>query len=257
MSRVDYYSILGVGKNASEDEIKKAYRKLAMKYHPDRNRGDGQKDAEEKFKEVKEAYENLTSPTPSRNNGEYYDHFREQDIENIFRDIFSNNSFRFNETFTTTNSKPILSIRITLEEAYKGKTVTVGTNTKVNIPAGIRDGAKLYANGKFFKIEVQAHRKFKRAEDHLLVDIDISAIEAMLGIEAVLDHLDGSKLAFAIPAGIQVGQVVRLAGKGMRNPEIDAYGDLMVRVSITVPKNLSDEDKATLKSLNHRENIEI
>jgi len=60
MAKRDYYDILGVPKNASEDDIKKAYRKLAMKYHPDRNQGDGAKAAEEKFKEAKEAYEMLS-----------------------------------------------------------------------------------------------------------------------------------------------------------------------------------------------------
>ncbi|HEX7689424.1 MAG TPA: molecular chaperone DnaJ [Burkholderiaceae bacterium] len=62
MSKRDYYEVLGVAKNASDDDIKKAYRKLAMKYHPDRNQGDGAKSAEEKFKEAKEAYEMLSDP---------------------------------------------------------------------------------------------------------------------------------------------------------------------------------------------------
>ncbi|MCX7669990.1 MAG: DnaJ domain-containing protein, partial [Anaerolineae bacterium] len=60
MAKRDYYEVLGVPKNASEDDIKKAYRKLAMKYHPDRNQGDEAKKAEEKFKEAKEAYEMLS-----------------------------------------------------------------------------------------------------------------------------------------------------------------------------------------------------
>jgi len=59
-SKRDYYEVLGVAKNATEDDIKKAYRKLAMKYHPDRNQGDGAKKAEEQFKEAKEAYEMLS-----------------------------------------------------------------------------------------------------------------------------------------------------------------------------------------------------
>ena len=62
MAKRDYYDILGVPRNASEDDIKKAYRKLAMKHHPDRNQGDAAKAAEEKFKEAKEAYEMLTDP---------------------------------------------------------------------------------------------------------------------------------------------------------------------------------------------------
>ncbi|WKB52818.1 molecular chaperone DnaJ [Eleftheria terrae] len=62
MAKRDYYEVLGVAKNASDDDIKKAYRKLAMKYHPDRNQGDAAKEAEEKFKEAKEAYEMLSEP---------------------------------------------------------------------------------------------------------------------------------------------------------------------------------------------------
>ena len=62
MAKRDYYEVLGVAKNASDDDIKKAYRKLAMKYHPDRNQGDQAKKAEEKFKEAKEAYEMLSEP---------------------------------------------------------------------------------------------------------------------------------------------------------------------------------------------------
>ena len=62
MAKRDFYEVLGVPKNASDDDIKKAYRKLAMKYHPDRNQGDGAAKAEEKFKEAKEAYEMLSDP---------------------------------------------------------------------------------------------------------------------------------------------------------------------------------------------------
>jgi molecular chaperone DnaJ len=62
MAKRDFYEILGVGKTASDDEIKKAYRKLAMKHHPDRNQGEASKAAEEKFKEAKEAYEMLSDP---------------------------------------------------------------------------------------------------------------------------------------------------------------------------------------------------
>src|ERR1044072_2523192 len=62
MAKRDYYDVLGVAKNASEDDIKKAYRKLAMKHHPDRNQGDGAKKSEEQFKEAKEHYEMLAAP---------------------------------------------------------------------------------------------------------------------------------------------------------------------------------------------------
>jgi DnaJ-class molecular chaperone len=87
--------------------------------------------------------------------------------------------------------------------------------------------------------------------------VSISSIEAILGVEAILDHLDGAKLQFTIPAGIQPGQIVKLAGKGMRNPEIDRDGDVLVRISINIPRNISDDEKNILKSLSHRESINI
>src|SRR3990167_11125815 len=71
MAKRDYYEVLGVAKNASEDDIKKAYRKLAMKHHPDRNQGDGSKVAEDKFKEAKEAYEMLSDAQKRAAYGQY------------------------------------------------------------------------------------------------------------------------------------------------------------------------------------------
>ena len=79
----------------------------------------------------------------------------------------------------------------------------------------------------------------------------------MLSVDALLDHLDGSKLQFTIPAGIQNGQVVRLGNKGMKNPENDRFGDLMIRITVTTPKNLTDAEKTFLKTMKHRESFNI
>jgi molecular chaperone DnaJ len=125
------------------------------------------------------------------------------------------------------------------------------------VPKGVRSGTKFYVDGKFYRVDVQQHFKFKRSLDDLLVDIEISAIEAMLGIQASLEHLDEARLQFSIPPGIQPGQVVKLSGKGMKNPESDRYGDMLVRIAIRIPQNMSDSDKATLKNINHRDSINI
>lgn len=271
MSKRDYYDILGLAKNASEDDIKKAYRKLAMKYHPDRNPGEGAKEAEEKFKEAKEAYETLSDPQKK----EQYDSYGHQagnfahrshqaDVDQeafaeIFKTMFERGNFKFDEGVfgQRTAAKPTFSINISLADAYTGKNVRVDVNTTINIPRGIRTGTKLFVNGKIYRIDVQPHAKFKRSNDDLLVDVEISAIEAILGVEAVLEHLDGVKLQFAIPAGIQPGQIIRLGSKGMRNPEIDKTGDLMVRISVKIPRGLSDTEKASIKSVTHRASINI
>ena len=90
-----------------------------------------------------------------------------------------------------------------------------------------------------------------------MIEINITAVEAMLGVEATLEHLDGNKLQFNIPAGIQSGQIVKLSRMGIKNPEMDTYGDLLVRIGVTIPKNLQEADKAILRSLAHRDSITI
>jgi DnaJ-class molecular chaperone len=108
-----------------------------------------------------------------------------------------------------------------------------------------------------YQVNVQTHPKFKRANDDLLVDVEIDAFEAMLGLEAFLEHLDRTKLQFRIPAGIQQGQIVKLSNKGMNNPETDKVGDLLVRCSIVIPRNLTEEQKGVLKKMSRRESINI
>src|ERR1043165_4804597 len=140
-SKRDYYEILGVAKNASEDDIKKAYRKLAMKFHPDRNQGEGGKAAEEKFKEAKEAYEML-SDAPKRAaydqyghagvdpnvggfrpGGEGYGGFAEA-FGDIFGDLFGGaaaGGARRGGSQVYRGSDLSYAMEITLEEAARGK----------------------------------------------------------------------------------------------------------------------------------------
>lgn len=265
MNKRDYYDVLGVPKTATEDDIKKSYRKLAMKYHPDRNQGD--KASEEKFKEAKEAYEVLSdsqkraaydNPHSGFERNTYTQHDAEV-FKSMFEQAFHNKGFNFDDIFahSSASSKPTLSVNISLADAYTGKQIRVDSGTVLNIPKGIRSGTKLFVNNKLYRIDVAKHHKFQRANDDLLVDVEISAIEAILGANAVLEHLDSAMLQFSIPAGIQPGQIIRLAGKGLRNPEIDKIGDLMVRINIKIPKGLSETEIASLKSITHRDSINI
>ena len=267
MSKRDYYDVLGVSKDASDDDIKKAYRKLAMKHHPDRETGN-----EAKFKEISEAYDQLGDPNKraqydNRDSGfssgpRGFAHSTNGNVdltEEFMRTFFSDGS-PFADIFGQHRAQPrntVHRVSISLEDAYLGKTARISATATLNIPAGVRTGTKLYSDSKFYEIEVQQHYKFKRANDDLLVDIELNAIEAMIGIDAVLVHLDQTQLQFSIPAGIQPGQIVKLSGKGMKNPEIDRYGDMMVRINITIPKSLSDTDKDLLKKLQHRDSINI
>jgi curved DNA-binding protein len=265
MSVKDYYKILGIERTATEDEIKQSYRRLAMKYHPDRNRDDTVGNAEERFKEINEAYECLSD----KNKKHQYDHggmndpFSNRhhgpnhfDFNEIFGNVFGQ-SFGFNPQGRATRQQSINVITISLEDAYNGKNVTIGPNLSINVPQGIRSGTRFYGNGALYMVDIQPHRKFKRSNDDLLVDIEITAIEAMIGMEAVLEHLDNATLQFAIPPGMQPGQIIKLSGKGMKNPETDRHGDLLVRMGIKIPTSISDEYKSLLKTFQHRTIINI
>ena len=274
MSKRDYYEVLGLAKNASDDDIKKAYRKLASKYHPDKVQDEAEKAAVEvKFKEAKEAYESLSEPEKRsmydqhgfNNPQNSFAHGRPGqhqqwsfgdagDMHRVFEEIFRSNA---GGGFTRANARPVAIITMGLQDAYLGRTVQPDANTTVVIPAGIRSGTKLFVDGKLYQIDIRQDAKFKRSLDDLMVEISISAIEAMLGVEATLEHLDSAKFQFSIPSGIQSGQIVRLARKGMKNPETNSIGDLLVRVSVVVPRDLSDSDRTALKGLSHRSSITI
>lgn len=270
VDKKDYYSTLGLSRNASADEIKKAYRQLASRYHPDKHPGkDGSSEktyAEEKFKEIGEAYDVLSNPEKksqydfpkhtfrSFDTGTSYSH---DDFSDILKDIFTANSFGgADNQYAHRPRHSSIDLTVSLKDAYLGKTVQVSSHNSINIPPGVRTGTKFYIDGKIYRVNVQHHDRFKRSNDDLLIEIQITAIEAMLGIVATLTHLDDTQLQFTIPAGIQQGQIVKLTGKGMRNTETDKYGDVLVRISsIVIPKNFSDDDKDLLKKLQHRSTI--
>jgi len=248
-----HYETLGVNSNASESDIKKAYKKLAMKYHPDRG-GDASK-----FKEINEAYQYLLDPK----NTQYRSYTSNDKWSRYeFDDFTDETDYRHGTMFHTNNrkqsTKKTYIYKISLEDAYTGKVIHYD-NKAVKIPAGVRTGNKLYISGKFLEIAVLPHDKFQRAEDDLLVNVSISAIEAMLGVEVFITHINGSKLKFKIQPGIQPGNVVRLLGKGMPNPELDKKGDLLIRCNVYVPEILPDADIIKIRSLieHNRKSIEI
>lgn len=263
MSKRDYYDILGVNRSATDTELKKAYRSLASKLHPDKG------GTTEKFQELQEAYEHLSDPqkremfnrfghNASQQTAQTHAHtnMRPDQFSEMFSSMF--NRGHFSDIFGQPQQQIQRHIvNITLEDAYKGKHLRLPGGISLSIPAGVRHGTKFHAEQALYEVHIQPHLKFKRADDDLLVDVEIGAVEAMLGVDVLLDHLDRTKLQFTIPHGIQHGQVVRLASKGMKNPATDKHGDLMIRISVSIPKTLTDQQKEFLRTMPHRTSFDI
>ena len=255
------YEVLGVAKDADQASIKKAYKKLAQKYHPDRYDGD---DAKTKFQEINTAYQTLSDPDKraaydnpapegytfrtSGGNGSMEDVLRQMAEEMMGRGGMGRGQ-RY----------PMANVTITLEEAFTGTTRTLtsdGNVTTIDIPAGVRSGNQLMVNEIIIVVNVARHHKFQRSHDDLATAVQINAIEAMVGVECCLTNIDGKVIKVKIPAGIQHGKLVRAEGMGMPNPEINKRGDLLVQVAITTPSNLTDEEKDSIMNIQHRKSFD-
>lgn len=307
MEYKDYYKTLGVSRNASDDEIKQAYRKLAMKYHPDRNPGN--KEAEDKFKDINEANEVLSdSKKRARYNqlGESYQDWQQQggsannfnwddwvkqsqrggggtrvDV-NDFGDIFGGSggfSDFFSSIFAGAQGYPgggrtaggrraaaqparvyEQPVKISLKEAYEGAIrILQFDNTKkieVKIPAGAKTGTKVRASGAgpnrsdiHLVVEVDNDARFERKGNDIYTEVSVDLYTAILGGQAKVVTLKGDVL-LNIPPETQSGKTFRLAGQGMPLlKKSNQFGDLYAKVKITVPTEISEEEKKLFEQL--------
>jgi curved DNA-binding protein len=309
MEYKDYYKILGVERSASDQEIKKAYRKLAMKYHPDRNPGD--KNAEDRFKEINEAYQVLSDTTKRSRYDQLGDsYFRYQQgggapggfnwdqwynqsqggnarrvdvgdlgdlfggagaggFSDFFRMIFGDLSGGgFTSTRQTSGRAGSAAprsmeqpVNISLMEAFQGTSRMIQsgshrlevkiprgakTGTKVRVPAGSTPGmqADLY-----LVIEVTPDSRYERKENDLYTDVNIDLYTAILGGQTSVQTPAGNVM-LTIPAGTQPGQTFRLTGRGMPVlKSTETFGDMYVRAKVSLPRNLSAEEKEIFQKL--------
>ena len=247
----DYYEVLGVQKGASDDELKKAYRKLARKYHPDLNKDNPE--AADKFKEVNEAYEVLSDKEKRAK----YDQFG-------FAGVVTQTQRTPLGMFQTQGACPNCRgtgkiIKKPCPKCGGQGRVRKTRKFKVNIPAGIDDGQSIQQRGQgnagvnggpagdlFVTVAIRPHPIFTRNGPDVHVDIPISFAQAALGDTLQVPTIDG-RIEYKIPEGTQTGTTFRMRGKGIQNVNGRGRGDQYVRVNIEVPKNLSEKQKKLLR----------
>ncbi|OQY21043.1 MAG: integrase [Desulfobacteraceae bacterium 4572_35.2] len=258
----DYYATLGVEKSASDTEIKKAYRKLAVKYHPDKNAGD--KKAEERFKEISEAYAVLSDTEKKQQYDQFGDSgfhqrysqediFRGADFGDIFGggggdDIFSQlfgggrggqRRSSYHRPQPAKGQDYIMRLNIPFRQAVTGGERMVNyqhngqtEKIQVRIPAGIETGQKLRVSGKGGPSPSGG-----KTGDLLC-----------LGTSATVTTLAGKK-RIKIPAGTKNGSKIRLKGHGVPKHGKHAAGDLFAQIVVDIPKKLDDEQRQLLEQL--------
>jgi len=344
----DYYEILGVSKDASAEDIKSAFRKLARQYHPDVNH---EPDAEEKFKEINEAFAVLGDPDKRAaydrygfagvsGNGSQWDATNIDPFE-IFEQFFGfggmGGSSRRRNSSPRRGEDLVTSLTLTFEEAFFGaeKDISItreeicqvckgtgsepGTSTKtcatcgghgevrqvrntflgsmvqvttcptcggagkvieqpchscrghgyetrtihktVPIPAGVDDGTQIRLAGEgqpgnnggprgnlYIKVGVRPHQYFRRKENDILVDLNINVSQAALGADIMAPTMQG-ETKLSIPAGTQSGRIFRLHGKGFPYVHSSNTGDLLVIISVEIPKRVSKEQRELFEKL--------
>ncbi len=300
----DYYKILGVEKSASQDEIKKAFRKLAMKYHPDRNQDN--KNAEEKFKQVTEANEVLSDPEKRKkydslgsnwkqyqSRGQGFDDFYSNygrggggaqysysgNLDDLFGNISGFSDFFesfFGRSGTATGRTQRVRSRkgqdfeatlyIPLIETYNGTTKEIsvgGKRVRVKISPGTKDGKKLRLKGLgnegmnggekgdlYLTLKIEKDPYFELDGNNLYYDLYVDLYTAVLGGKKQVITLSGKTVNITIPKGTDSGKLLRLKGLGFPNSEnSNIYGDLLVRIKVELPQNLTIEEKELFKKL--------
>lgn len=270
----DHYQTLGVSKTATQEEIKKAFRKLASQHHPDKG-GDTAT-----FQKIQAAYDILgdaakradyDNPQPQwNNNGAGFRGF-EDIFQNFggFGDIFGHRAQHFHQP--QRNRTLNLQTAVTLEEAFTGKELVANIQLpsgreqiiNVKIPPGVNDGTVLrlreigddtYTNitrgDVHLSVTVISHSVFVRQGDDLVKEIEIDALDAILGTNITISTIDGKILNVTIKEGTQPGTILSAHGYGMPNMHNNNFkGRLLLPIKVIIPTNLTDDQKTLIKQV--------
>lgn len=262
-----YHDILGIEPNASENDIKKAYRKMASKHHPDKGGNT------EQFQQVQEAYERLTNPEKFQDEQAHYRQYTGDPFRGFhgapggIQDAFEELLRRHHHQQRQPTIK--LHLEIELESTLHEQTKTIHVPEynippfEITIPVGIRNGeAMKYSqvpttnpNNPHVNLQIvflyRQHKDFQIENHvHLVKYETVDALEAMIGTTITVETIDGKALNVKVPAGTQNGQKLKIPAHGLKykeNPNV--RGDMYVEVLITVPYLVDDEEKDIITKL--------
>jgi len=266
---MDYYSILGIPKSASQDDIKRAYRKLAGKHHPDKGGDTAQ------LQKIQEAYATLGD---EQKKAEYDNpmpqfHFQANDMGDMFGAMFGAGFGGFQQR-QRKNRNINIRVEMTLEEILVGKEVTGSIrlpsgkdqNIQISIPAGVMHGDNIRFRGLgddsapgaprgdlIAQIVEIPHPKFKRDGRNLYAGYEISVFDAILGKTIKFKTLENKELEIKVPAGIQPGQMIKCDSYGLpAGPHNTHRGTLFIEIKVVIPKTMFTEDLKEIERLAQR-----
>lgn len=252
----DYYLILGLDRTASQEDIKKAFRRLAMEHHPDRG-GDSSQ-----FHKINEAYETLSNETkkkeydnPSTTN--YRFNSQGSQFDDVFREFFRDAYYR-----PTKNADLTIAATISLKDVISGKDLIASYKLKsgreetveIKIPPGVENGNTMrYVNlgddhlpnvprgDLYVKIRVVSERNWERSGADLLTSINVNALDMIIGTTVTVTGLDDKAVKLTIPAGTQNGTVFGITDHGLPLRQTSKRGRLLVKILAQIPR-ISDEN---------------
>lgn len=271
---MDYYQTLGINKNATQDEVKKAYRKLASQYHPDKG-GDTAM-----FQKIEEAYRILSDPekknqydNPQQNFGGFSFNGMGPDI-NIFTqgfntdDIFTHIFGHHNNPFQRQghNHKQLFrtQIVVSLEDAYNGKTQALKIQTfkeqkviNIEIPKGVKDNTQLKYDNLLensiliVEFKVTPHLKFERRNNDLYSNFPISILDLITGTTIDFTTMSGKTFQVNVPPKTQPYMQLKIANQGMPIMGTSMFGDQILLLKPFMPDNIDNEiTESILRSKN-------
>lgn len=285
----NHYQTLGVSETATQEEIKAAYRKLAMQHHPDKNFGSH--DSEGKFKELNEAYDTLKDPAKrhaydsSRNssfgfnsenlNEANFDSILNNLYETLFRENMRGNKFewgtgkKWNPYATPKNPNIRVTVEVPLRSVLSEHKKVISINTanhksdvEITIPIGLKSGTVITYKGLgmsqiketepgdlVVEFIVIADPQFEVAGDDLVSILTIDALQAIIGSEVEFTTIHNRKIKITIPAGTQHGATFRISNIGLPIAQTGIFGHQFLKIHLKVPTDLNSTHLAQIRNI--------